>query len=125
MPPRLKCTVVTSNVEGMKKFYTAVLQARPLVEEEAYVEWRTQGAGLALFRHDMQDKLAAGSVNLGEHGPIMLEFEVDNVDAEYERLSDLGTGVVKELTTQQWGNRSFWLRDPDGNLVNVFMHQTV
>jgi uncharacterized glyoxalase superfamily protein PhnB len=69
--------------------------------------------------------LAAGSVNLGEHGPIMLEFEVDNVDAEYERLSDLGTGVVKELTTQQWGNRSFWLRDPDGNLVNVFMHQTV
>jgi catechol 2,3-dioxygenase-like lactoylglutathione lyase family enzyme len=122
MPPRLKCTVVTENVEELRRFYTGVLQAEPSAEGEGYVEWSTEGAKLALFHHDQQDELASASVNMGERGRIMLDFEVDDVDAEYARFSGLGTNFVKELTTQPWGNRSFWLRDPDGNLINVFTH---
>ena len=28
--------------------------------------------------------------------------------------------MVNEPTTMPWGNRSLLLRDPDGNLVNLF-----
>jgi len=52
---------------------------------------------------------------------ILLEFQVDDVDAEYQRLRPIaGIEWVKELTTQPWGNRSIYFRDPDGNLVNFF-----
>ncbi|HTL42621.1 MAG TPA: VOC family protein [Pseudolysinimonas sp.] len=52
---------------------------------------------------------------------VYIEFLVDDVDAEYERLrDDLVTEFVLEPTTMPWGNRSVLFRDPDGNLINLF-----
>ena len=28
--------------------------------------------------------------------------------------------IVKPPTTQPWGRRSVWFRDPDGNIVNFY-----
>ncbi|GLL04583.1 VOC family protein [Dactylosporangium matsuzakiense] len=50
----------------------------------------------------------------------ILEFEVADVDAEHTRLRDHVTDWVQEPTTQPWGNRSMLLRDPDGNLINIY-----
>ena len=50
----------------------------------------------------------------------MLDFEVSDVDAEYQRVAALGVEWVMPPTTQPWGNRSMIFKDPDGNLVNVF-----
>ena len=48
----------------------------------------------------------------------IIEFRVEDVDAEYERLT--GVDVVQKPTTMPWGNRSLLFRDPDGNLINFF-----
>jgi catechol 2,3-dioxygenase-like lactoylglutathione lyase family enzyme len=45
---------------------------------------------------------------------------VSDVDQEYARLHDLVKQWVKEPTTQPWGTRSIYFRDPDGNLVDFF-----
>ena len=36
-----------------------------------------------------------------------------------------GTLIVKALTTQKWGRKSVWFRDPDGNIVNFYMDAEV
>jgi predicted enzyme related to lactoylglutathione lyase len=52
---------------------------------------------------------------------VYIEFMVADVDAEYERLRAAGVQqFVLEPTTMPWGNRSTLLRDPDGNLINLF-----
>jgi predicted enzyme related to lactoylglutathione lyase len=51
---------------------------------------------------------------------VIIEFRVDDVDKEYERLTTLVTDWAQEPTTMPWGNRSILFRDPDGNLVNLF-----
>jgi uncharacterized glyoxalase superfamily protein PhnB len=51
---------------------------------------------------------------------VILDFEVDDVDAARARLSDFVGDWVLQPTTQPWGNRSMMFRDPDGNLVNVY-----
>lgn len=52
---------------------------------------------------------------------LYLEFEVDDVDAEFARVLEvLSPEVVLEPTTMPWGNRSALLRDPDGTLINLF-----
>jgi len=51
---------------------------------------------------------------------IILDFLVDDVDAEYERIAALGVDWVTPPVTQPWGNRTMIFRDPEGNLVNVF-----
>jgi catechol 2,3-dioxygenase-like lactoylglutathione lyase family enzyme len=49
-----------------------------------------------------------------------LLFEVDSVDAEFERLSQYPITVVEPPTDRTWGHRSFRLRDPDGVLVTLY-----
>lgn len=51
---------------------------------------------------------------------MILEFSVEDVDREYERLKGLVGEFALEPTTQPWGNRSMLFRDPDGNLINYF-----
>lgn len=51
---------------------------------------------------------------------VIIEFRVDDVDSEYERLKPLVGDWVQEPTTMPWGNRSILFSDPDGNLVNFF-----
>lgn len=62
----------------------------------------------------------AGSAEPGANRSAILEFIVEDVDAEYERLSDQIGEVVTVPTTMPWGNRALLVRDPDGNLVNLF-----
>ena len=56
----------------------------------------------------------------GASGGIIIEFLVDDVDKQFERLREHLTDIVLEPTTMPWGNRSTLFRDPDGNLVNLF-----
>ena len=51
---------------------------------------------------------------------VIIEFLVENVDDDYERIKNLTSDIVQKPTTMPWGNRSLLLRDPDGNLINFF-----
>ena len=51
----------------------------------------------------------------------IIEFRVDDVDKNYERLAAfIENCIVQKPTTLPWGNRSLLFRDPNGNLVNLF-----
>ena len=54
------------------------------------------------------------------YGSITLGFEVKDVDAEYEKIHAFGVEFVMLPKTHPWGARSFWFRDPDGNIVDFF-----
>ena len=51
-------------------------------------------------------------------GNLFVDFNADDVDAEYERLISLGVKTLNEPITHPWGARSFQFRDPDGNILN-------
>jgi uncharacterized glyoxalase superfamily protein PhnB len=51
---------------------------------------------------------------------LLLNFEVDDVDAEYERLVTRGGLVPKlALRSEEFGQRHFIVADPAGVLVDV------
>jgi catechol 2,3-dioxygenase-like lactoylglutathione lyase family enzyme len=47
----------------------------------------------------------------------------DEVDAAYEEAQRRGFEIVHPLTTEPWGVRRFFVRAPDGNVVNIVNHQ--
>jgi catechol 2,3-dioxygenase-like lactoylglutathione lyase family enzyme len=49
-------------------------------------------------------------------------IEVDDVDAAYRLAEERGAEIVHPLTDEPWGVRRFFVRDPDGNVVNVLQH---
>ncbi|MGA5313147.1 VOC family protein [Streptomyces pseudogriseolus] len=52
-----------------------------------------------------------------------LSVEVDDVDAVYETVRDSGAEIVHPLRDEEWGVRRFFVRDPDGRVVNVLSHR--
>src|SRR4029434_4065020 len=52
-----------------------------------------------------------------------LSVEVDDVDAAYEAVRATAAEIVHPITDQEWGVRRFFVRDPDGKVVNVVSHR--
>ncbi|MCS0600811.1 VOC family protein [Streptomyces sp. LP11] len=52
-----------------------------------------------------------------------LSIEVDDVDAAYAAMRARGAEIVHPLTDEEWGVRRFFVRDPDGTVVNVLGHR--
>jgi catechol 2,3-dioxygenase-like lactoylglutathione lyase family enzyme len=112
--------VITDDVERLREFYTTLLRAEPSRVHDDYVEFATSGGALSLYSRTKLDPYAPGATQPRSNRSVMVEFEVDDVDAEFERLRSLAIDWVKQPSTQPWGNRSIYLRDPDGNLVNLY-----
>ncbi|MFK0025121.1 VOC family protein [Streptomyces sp. NPDC090798] len=52
-----------------------------------------------------------------------MSVEVDDVDAAYEVMRVSGAEIVHPLQDEEWGVRRFFVRDPNGRVVNVLGHR--
>ncbi|MER5970992.1 VOC family protein [Streptomyces sp. NPDC002055] len=52
-----------------------------------------------------------------------MSVEVDDVDAVYAAVVGSGAEIVHMLRDEEWGVRRFFVRDPNGRVVNVLGHR--
>lgn len=109
--------IITRDVRRLRDFYRAVLQADP-EGDDVFTTFPATTATLSFFAEHGMEQMAPNSMQGAGRGSFTLEFEVEDVDQETQRLAELNVPIVKPPTTQPWGLRSVWFRDPDGNLVN-------
>ena len=114
--------IVTDNVEGLASFYAALIGTSVPINEY-YVEvpagQMTVGFSKRRFT-EYQESNAARTGKPCRRSGFVLDFLVDDVDAEYERIATLGVDWVMPPTNQPWGCRAMIFADPEGNLINVF-----
>src|SRR6516162_3779358 len=120
-PILINTCLITTNVSRLVNFYENVLGMRAQWSGEQYAEFHTAVGVLAIFSADAQEKYIPGSSQAASNRSAILQFKVADVDHEYVRLQPLVTIWVKKPTTQPWGTRSVYFRDPDGNLVDFYM----
>ncbi|WP_333773442.1 VOC family protein [Streptomyces sp. IBSBF 3136] len=53
-----------------------------------------------------------------------LSVEVADVDAVYAAMRERGAEIVYPLTDEEWGVRRYFVRDPNGTVVNVLSHHS-
>jgi uncharacterized glyoxalase superfamily protein PhnB len=106
-------------VRSLLDFYQRVLEVIPEGDDD-YVAFSGPGINFSIFSVDGLDRMVPGLMNNSGAGNCFLEFEVEDVDQEFEHLNELNVEVIKPPTTQPWGLRSVWFRDPDGNKINFF-----
>ncbi|MFE9864043.1 VOC family protein [Streptomyces sp. NPDC005506] len=52
-----------------------------------------------------------------------MSVEVDDVAAAYAVVCDSGAEILHPLQDEEWGVRRFFVRDPNGRVVNVLGHR--
>ena len=111
--------LVTEDVAALAGFYEQVTGISPVGFAD-YMELQTPAATLAICGQRSVAAADAGALTAAANRTAVLEFQVDDVDAERARLDAVVSDWVLQPTDQQWGNRSMLFCDPDGNLVNVY-----
>lgn len=84
------------------------------------LKFPTDRGVLAIFTAKEQEQYIPGSAQPANNKSTILEFKVADVDHEFLRLHEFVKIWVKPPTNQPWGTRSFYFRDPDGNLIDFY-----
>mgnify|MGYP001034847130 CR=1 FL=1 len=66
--------------------------------------------GLPTLPADQRDDHARG---------LILAFVVDDLEGELARLRAEGVTITMPLTTEEWGERAFQVRDPNGVVIQL------
>ncbi|MEV6609062.1 VOC family protein [Kutzneria sp. NPDC051319] len=112
--------LITDDVARLVAFYERVTGVPAAWATPDFAELATPAGTLAIGSTRTVALFGAGSAVPAANRSAIIEFLVDDVDAEYDRIRQVDTCVVAEPTTMPWGNRSLLVRDPDDNLVNLF-----
>jgi predicted enzyme related to lactoylglutathione lyase len=112
--------MITDDVERLVQFYEQVTGVSAARYTPVFAELVLPSCALAIGHSQTTQLFGAGSARAADNHSVIVEFRVEDVDAEYGRLKPLVSEWVQEPTTMPWGNRSILFRDPDGNLVNLF-----
>ena len=127
----MKCSHVRLMVERFNecfRFYREVIGLPTTYRPDAsgpYAEFELGGDKyLGLFdRATMQEALDGPDAPLAplSDNRVALCFEVDDVDAEAVRLRARGVEVeIAPRNHEPWGMRTTYLRDPAGNLIELY-----
>lgn len=118
----LSIRIITANFNGLVKFYEQVTGMLVVQYTPDFAELKTQTATIAIGSTKTLQVFGGDEVvQPAQNRSVIIEFRVDDVEKEYERLADyLQNYIVQKPTTMPWGNKSLLFRDPDGNLINLF-----
>ena len=103
------------DLKTAKGFYTDYLG---LTEEQFNLGWVARysspetGINLQLMTRDATAPM----------DPV-ISVRVDDVEAAYAQAQERGYQIVHPLTTEEWGVTRFFVRSPDGNVLNVVQHR--
>ena len=114
--------IITADIKPLLAFYDKITGLQAIQYTEDFAEFHTPFFKLAIGSTRTLELFGGAHLATpASNQSVILEFEVNDVDAEYNNLEEyLGDKIVQKPTTMPWGNRSMLLRDTDGNLVNFF-----
>jgi len=93
-------------------------------EDDRYADFEAGDALLALFKRDLMATAVGASDKPSQaesQDKVALVFNVANVDSARQELEKRGARfVTKPTDLPGWGIRAAHLRDPDGNLIELY-----
>ncbi|MCA0326349.1 MAG: VOC family protein [Proteobacteria bacterium] len=121
----MKCTqyypvLITDRVGETARFYQQHFGFVPQFESDWYVHLRSatdEAMNLAVLQRGHGTLPTAG--RQAQVGGLLINFEVEDEDAEHARLMAAGLPELLPLRSEDFGQRHFITQDPNGVLIDV------
>ena len=111
--------LIAADIKALVSFYEKVTGQTAEWLAPVFAEIVTTGATLAIGSAETVALFKEGSAEPAANRTAIIEFQVDDVEAEFTRLKD-ALEVVHEPKMMPWGNRAAQFRDPEGTLVSLY-----
>lgn len=111
--------LMTGDVAGTKAFYIKHFSFKPLFESDWYVHLQSaedRRVNLGIVQGDHETIPEEGR---GRTSGLLINFEVRDPDAVYERIIAAGLPILRTLRDEPFGQRHFITKDPNGVLIDV------
>lgn len=111
--------LMTGDVAGTAEFYKQHFCFEALFESDWYVHLRSledKKVNLGIVQGDHETIPEAGR---GRVSGLLINFEVRDPDAVYERVKAAGMRILLPLRDEPFGQRHFITADPNGVLIDV------
>ena len=120
----MKCTqyypvIMTGDVAGTADFYKRHFGFKAAFESDWYVHLQSkadEAINLAVLDGDHPTIPAEGR---GRASGLLINFEVEDVDAEFARATKAGLPILLSLRDEAFGQRHFITKDPNGVLIDI------
>lgn len=111
--------IMTGDVAGTSDFYIRHFGFEALFSADWYVHLQSrESEHVTLAILDGSHETIPES-SRGKASGLLLNFEVEDVDAVYERLKAAGLPIRLDLRDEDFGQRHFITSDPNGVLIDV------
>jgi uncharacterized glyoxalase superfamily protein PhnB len=111
--------LVAREIKTLVGFYEKVTGQKAEWLAPVFAEIVTSGATLAIGAAETVALFKEGSAEPASNRTAIVEFQVEDVEAEFARLKDQ-VEVVHAPKMMPWGNRAAQFRDPEGTLVGIY-----
>lgn len=111
--------LVVADIKGVVAFYEKVTGKKAEWLAPVFAEIVTPSATLAFGAEETIALFKEGSAEPAANRSAIIEFQVDDVEAEFARLKD-DVDVVVPPKLMPWGNLATQFRDPEGTLVSLY-----
>lgn len=115
--------LIVADINAMVAYYEMVTRTPAQWLAPVFAEIVTPSATLAIGATETVALFKPGCAEPGANRTAIVEFQVEDIDAEFERLKD-SVSIVQEVRMMPWGNKTFQFRDPEGTLVALYMPAT-
>jgi len=112
--------MITADIKRLVKFFEDATGITAKWATDDFAELIAESFTLAIGSTRTLAFFVEGVAEPASNKSMIIEFLVEHVDDDYERIKGLTNDIVQQPTTMPWGNRSLLFRDPDGNLINFF-----
>lgn len=112
--------LMTDRVADTAHFYERHFRFTRQFDSDWYVHLQSsEDANVNLAILDGSHTTIPASARGGKASGVLLNFEVEDASAEYQRVREQGLDVLLELRDEAFGQRHFIVKAPDGVLIDV------
>jgi uncharacterized glyoxalase superfamily protein PhnB len=119
---KINASAVSLNVDDVAasaRFLTSHFGFREEMSADGFTSLARDDAGMnvVFLRRGMQ--MLPGDQRHDHACGVILAFEVGDLDGELARLQAEGVAITMPLRSEEWGERAFQVRDPNGVIIEL------